>query len=558
VSVFALNNASSLTLLSYNQQIKFHMNDISGKVQQMKHFRLSLASISLLLAHGLAVADADVAPDNGAMVTAAAARKTPAIKTITNFSQALRCMDELFLGFGKQGIIITSAGIPDETGKVNMGTKEMVINAIAKMTLKSNAFEFIDFHSKNDDLAGLFAATGDADRKRPDYYIRGSISQMDSNAASNNKGIGFSLPFLDFGYSKDESFDLISMDMSIGEAATRKILPVTSTSNTMVIKKGGRSGEGGGKLGKLGLSFNIDLSRTEGLGATTRTLIELGLIESLGKFTQVPYWKCLDTDITNPVIRDQAREGFDNMKEKDQILFVQRKLGGSMNRYSGPMNGLMNDSLKNAVAEYQAQTGLIADGKVNFDLYASLLDDTQNMLAAAPTKPQAPPAYQPPAYQPPSPAATSAAPPVVMTSASAPAFSVNLQTSRGTRPSFKVGELLNLNLSLNGNGTAYCYYEDFNKTTVRLFPNRFHADSSLRAGAIMQLPNSGFKITLDQPGRERVACIGADHELLVPSSLSGVKDLTPLRVRSIDDIIGQFKQNNPMAVSSVVEISVTR
>lgn len=558
MSVFALNNASSLTLLSYNQQIKFHMNDISGKVQQMKHFRLSLASISLLLAHGLAVADADVAPDNGAMVTAAAAPKTPAIKTITNFSQALRCMDELFLGFGKQGIIITSAGIPDETGKVNMGTKEMVINAIAKMTLKSNAFEFIDFHSKNDDLAGLFAATGDADRKRPDYYIRGSISQMDSNAASNNKGIGFSLPFLDFGYSKDESFDLISMDMSIGEAATRKILPVTSTSNTMVIKKGGRSGEGGGKLGKLGLSFNIDLSRTEGLGATTRTLIELGLIESLGKFTQVPYWKCLDTDITNPVIRDQAREGFDNMKEKDQILFVQRKLGGSMNRYSGPMNGLMNDSLKNAVAEYQAQTGLIADGKVNFDLYASLLDDTQNMLAAAPTKPQAPPAYQPPAYQPPSPAATSAAPPVVMTSASAPAFSVNLQTSRGTRPSFKVGELLNLNLSLNGNGTAYCYYEDFNKTTVRLFPNRFHADSSLRAGAIMQLPNSGFKITLDQPGRERVACIGADHELLVPSSLSGVKDLTPLRVRSIDDIIGQFKQNNPMAVSSVVEISVTR
>ena len=79
------------------------------------------------------------------------------------------------------------------------------------------------------------------------------------------------------------------MDMSIGEAATRKILPVTSTSNTMGIKKGGRSGEGGGKLGKLGLSFNIDLSRTEGLGATTRTLIELGLIESLGKFTQVPY-----------------------------------------------------------------------------------------------------------------------------------------------------------------------------------------------------------------------------------------------------------------------------
>lgn len=512
---------------------------------------LLLAS-GLLLSHGLALADAD-SVDTGAMATAAAAPKTPAVKTITNFSQALRCMDELFLGFGKQGIIITSAGIPDETGKVNMGTKEMVINAIAKMTMKSNAFEFIDFHSKADDLAGLFAATGDADRKRPDYYIRGSISQMDSNAASSNKGVGFSLPFLDFGYSKDESFDLISMDMSIGEAATRKILPVTSTSNTMVIRKGGRSNEGGGKLGKLGLSFNVDLSQTEGLGATTRTLIELGLIEALGKFTQVPYWKCLDTDITNPVIRDQAREGFDNMKEKDRILFVQRKLGGSMNRYRGPMDGVMNGSLKSAVAEYQAQTGLIADGKINFDLYASLLDDTQNLLAAVPTRSQAPAAYQPPPPAAPAPAA----PAIVMASAP-PAFAVNLQTSRGSRPSFRVGELLNLNLSLNGNGTAYCYYEDFNKTTVRLFPNRFHADSSLRAGAIMPLPNAGFKITFDQPGRERVACIGADRELLVPPGLSGAKDLTPLKAKSVDDIIGQFRQNNPMAVSSVVDITVTR
>lgn len=517
----------------------------------MKKPGLLLAG-SLLVSHGLAIADADNV-DTGAMVTSAAAPKTPAVKTITNFSQALRCMDELFLAFGKQGIIITSAGIPDETGKVNMGTKEMLINAIAKMTMKSNAFEFIDFHSKADDLSGLFAATGDASRKMPDYYIRGSISQMDSNAASSNKGVGFSLPFLDFGYSKDESFDLISMDMSIGEAATRKILPVTSTSNTMVIRKGGRSNEGGGKLGKLGLSFNVDLSQTEGLGATTRTLIELGLIESLGKFTQVPYWKCLDTDITNPVIRDQAREGFDNMKEKDRILFVQRKLGGSMNRYRGPMDGAMNQPLKDAIAEYQAQVGLIADGKLNFDLYASLLDDTQNLLAAVPTRPQAPVAYQPPP-----PAQATAAPAVVMASAPAPAFAVNLQTSRGTRPSFRVGESLNLNLSLNGNGTVYCYYEDFNKTTVRLFPNRFHADSSLRAGAIMPLPNSGFKITFDQPGRERVACIGADHELLVPSGLSGAKDLTPLKAKSVDDIIAQFRQSNPMAVSSVVDITVTR
>ncbi|HZX29734.1 MAG TPA: hypothetical protein VFF03_00140, partial [Rhodocyclaceae bacterium] len=89
------------------------------------------------------------------MTSTAAAPKTPAIKTVTSFTQALRCMDELFLAYGKNGIVITSTGIPDETGKVRTGTKEMLISAVAKMTVKSNAFEFIDFHGAADDLGGL-------------------------------------------------------------------------------------------------------------------------------------------------------------------------------------------------------------------------------------------------------------------------------------------------------------------------------------------------------------------------------------------------------------------
>lgn len=513
--------------------------------------KLYLPCIILLMAAGSNALGRDI----GAEATTSAAPKTPAVKTITSFSQALRCMDELFLGFGKQGIVITSAGIPDETGKVKTGTKEMLITAVAKMTIKSNAFEFIDFHSQGDDLKNMFDSMGDRNRKMPDYYIRGSITQMDDNTVRKNKGAGISLPFLDFGYSKDESYDLISMDMSIGEAASRRILPATSTSNTMVITKGGKSGEGGGKLGKLGLSFNVDLSRSEGLGATTRTLLELGLIETLGKFTQVPYWRCLDTDLTNPVIRDQARENFDMLKDKDLVVFIQRKLGGSMKRYKGPIDGVMNDELKNAVAEYQAQTGLIANGKIDFDLYASLLDDTQNMLAAVPTTPPAA------AYVPGTSSAVSAPPPVAaIAPTSGPAassFRVSLESDRGAKPTYKVGELLNLSLSLNGHGTAYCYYEDATRNTARIFPNQFHADSSLKAGGNMQLPGVGFKIKFDQPGRERVACIGADRELIVPSLVKGAQDLRPLG-RALDDIVNQFKQNNPTAVASIVEITVTR
>ena len=490
--------------------------------------------------------------DPAATTTVAAAPKTPAIKTITNFSQALRCMDELFLAYGKTGIVVTSTGIPDETGKVRTGTKEMLITAIARMTVKSNAFEFIDFHNVGDDLGLLFATKGMDTMKVPDYYIRGSITQMDDNTIRKGSGFGIAAAFFDFGSSKDASYDVISMDMSVGDAASRKILAQTSTSNTMVIQKAGKSTEAGGKLGKIGFSFNVDFSRSEGLGATTRTLLELGLIETLGKFTQVPYWHCLDADLTNPVIREQALESFEMLKPEERVTFVQRKLGGSMNRYSGPIDGKMNEQLKDSILRYQAENNLIADGRLTFELYASLLDDTQNVLAAPPSTP---PVKQPTSVRPveQSPVAAQVASPVPLTP-----FRVNLQSERGSSPTYKVGEILNMSLSLSGDGTVYCYYEDVNRQVARIFPNQFSGNPTLRGGSTLRLPNGGFRIRFDKTGKERVACVAADQELVVPQALKGVPDLRPLPVTSLDDIVTRYRVGNPAVVASFIDVTVSQ
>jgi len=326
------------------------------------------------------------------------------------------------------------------------------------------------------------------------------------------------------------------MDMSIGDAATRKILPVTATSNSMVVIKAGKSGDGGSVLGKLGLTFSLDSSTSEGTGAATRALLELNLIETLGKFTQVPYWRCLDANITNPLIRDQARESYDRLQDTDRILFIQRKLGGSMNRYKGPVDGVANDELKQAVGEYQAAAGLVANSQINFDLYASLLDDIQNSLATLP-----------PAH--------SAMPPEASAHAAGP-FHVDLDSEKGGHPAYHVGEFLNMNLSLSSDGTAYCYYEDSAHNTARIFPNQFQSNPTLKGSSGVRLASEGFKIRFDQPGRERVACIGADRELVILQALVGVQDLTALPVNSIDDVIHQFRQINPAAVVSQIDISV--
>lgn len=520
-----------------------------------KPLTISIVSMALLSACAT-TKDVKTWKEPEAHVTTASAPKAPAVKTITNFSPALRCMDELFLAYGKNSIIITSTGIPDQTGKVQAGTKEMLITAVAKMTVKSNAFEFIDFHGGTDDLARLFDEKGKNQMLVPDYYIRGSITQMDDNAIRKNKGGGIAAAFFDFSASSDLGYDLISMDMSIGNASSRKILPQTSTANTMMITKTGKSTEGGGKLGKVGFSFNLDFSKSEGLGVTTRTLLELGLIETLGKFTQVPYWRCLDADITNPVIREQALETYSLLTEIERITFIQRKLGGGMKRYSGPIDGKMNETLKESILKYQAQNGLMADGKINFDLYANLMDDIQNVLAYVPSTPSS--AKNAPAVTQPLVPTTKQNNGSTTVTQAPSTFRVNLDSNRGSKPSYKVGDFLNMSVSLSGDGTVYCYYEDSNRKVARIFPNQFFGNPTLRAGNTMRLPSDGFKIRFDQAGNERVACIGSDREQVLPANLTGAKDLTPLAVSSLEEIVQQFRQINPASVVSYIGITVAR
>lgn len=489
----------------------------------------------------------------------AATPSTPAIKNITSFTPALRCMDELFVGFHKRGIVITSGGLPDETAKVKTGTKEMLISAVSRMSVRSGAFSFIDFHRTmggQDDLGHLFEMKGAEKTQLPDYYIRGSITQMDDNAIRKSKGFGFALPFLDFSLANDAAYDLLSIDMSVVEAGSRRILPDTSVANTMVIVKGGRSADGGGKIGKAGIQLSMDFSKTEGLGAATRALVELSLIEALGKFTQVPYWKCLDIDSGNPAMKETALEWFETSNDITRNTFVQRKLAG-MNRYNGPIDGKMNDGFKVSVSEYQARVGLIANGVVNFDLYFSLLDDTQNALAAMPKSAE---------VQLPSGVSTAVKTPPTVDSvlqgqdSNRPvdeSLRISFSTDRGTQPVYKIGETLQAQLTPTKSAISYCYYEDSANNVVRIFPNKFTPNTIIPANQKHPIAQYGFKIKFDRPGNERVACIASDKIMKVPDSLSGYQDFQKIPNFNIDRILLEYAKSNSDSRNASMRITVT-
>lgn len=507
---------------------------VRGSVLSSPVLFVSAAAVSL--------AGCVVDPPKPETATVAASVKTPATKTVTNFTPALRCMDDLLLAYGKRDIVITTAGIPDSTGKVMTGTKEMLISAASKMSIKSKGLTFIDYDTERADLLALFQdiqAAGAFQHKLPNYYIRGAITQLDENAIDSQQGGGIALPFLDVGISRDQVSSVVSMDMNVGETTTRMILPGVNATNSLIVTRSGRGTDVGGKLGKVGFAFNMSLNKSEGIGSGVRALIELGMIELVGKLTGTPYWKCLEIEKTNPIMTEQAREWYDGMKPEDRVKLVQRKLVG-MNLFQGAIDGIVSRELGSAIGKYQAENGLIADGRINFDLYYSLLDADQP-LASDPTGGSSAPVITA------SPRPAAAAGPMA----------VKLDTDRGPRPTYKPKEFLQARVSLSNDGILYCYYRDTSGTIARIFPNRFHPDAFVRGGQPFGLPpeSSPFKIRFDKPGQEHIVCFASEKDLPLPANLKGA-DLTPLKVASIEEISVALKKSNPNIAEAKLDIVI--
>jgi hypothetical protein len=458
------------------------------------------------------------------MATVAVQPKTAPVRNIGSFNEALRCMDDMFLAQGKRDIYITTAGIPDATGLIAAGTKEMFISAVSKMSAKSNAFQFVDYDVTQTDVQILSELVGlRQDFVAPSYYVRGAITQLDIGVLSSNANAAVSLPDVDIAASRDQITSVISMDLNVGKLVTRQIMPGISAENSIAVVQTGKGADVGGLIGKAGLSLSIALNRSEGFHQAVRNLVELSTIEVLGKLTRVPYWQCLSIESTNPTFKAEARDWFDTMSASERDRFVRTGLvrAGYLRGAGEP-----GTDLRDAIARYQAENDLVANGRIDFELYYRLL-----ATASRKGDPTA------------TPAATDAA---AVPAPAAPALPPRtiLGTSRGPRPTYRLGETMTVQLQPTADAFVYCYYQDAGGGLARIFPNRFQPDAFVQGQKLVEVPppaSQSFRIQFDRAGAEAVACLAAAEEvgLRLPATLK-VEDLAPLPLRSVEEVVAAF------------------
>lgn len=464
---------------------------------------------------------------------------TRPVRSMSSFSDALMCMDHMMREAEIPTTLITSKQIPDYSGRVPVAAKDMVITALSQMSRLSNAFRFVDFEvdiARQDtvqNLTTILLNNNQMQLQRPALYVSGAISFVDQNVLSTRHGAGVSGERVELGYDRSRGATIIGLEMHLGDFRTRTLIPGLDSANEVIIGNSGQGLDLAGKIGSYGVQFNVGRDLTQGSGAAMRTLVELAVIELAGKWTRLPYWRCLTLDNTHPEFQRQLREWFDESDGATHARMVQRYLAsqGYLPAFEQALP-LSSPVLREAVGRFQADIGMVVTGAINFPTYERALrefvaigDDGKLVRVGWPEL------------------STGQAPVAPL------AVNLQIENTVRDRTAFEAGTQIFSSVTVSRAAHLFCYLNDANGNVVKLLPNMVNPESLVSANQAIRLPDwmvpyPAFVLEAGAAGNEALMCVATNEDPMtrLPQELN-LPALTPMReVPSLEALREQFAE----------------
>ncbi len=205
---------------------------------------------------------------------------------------------------------------------------------------------------------------------------------------------------------------MISLDLHLVQYPSRRVLPGASVANSMVVVQRGIKGTAIGIIDNAALTIPLTIERVESESQAVRNLVELGVIELLGRHAGVPYWTCLEHPATDAKTEEKAERALVRSNPKQATHQAQVMLI-ALGRLSGTPTGELDAATRRAISTFQAEQNILPSGTVDYDLIRRLKEQTGG-IPSGPALMQSAPAAAPAAA---APAAATSAP-----ASSAPAF----------------------------------------------------------------------------------------------------------------------------------------
>ncbi len=463
-------------------------------------------------------------------------------RAVTNFTPALRCMDEMMFNQGVRDITMMMEDFRDVTQKLPISTRDMMTSAVSDMTRRSRAVRLSLFGSDQQNLTQFLqqAQKQSAFAVVPQYSMRGNISQLDDSVEKRGTSVGLGLAERLFGvrFGTETKFSVMGFDAALVETESMTLLPGVSSKNlTVLASRDTSAGDGEAKLTNPGLDvvFSFSASRADGPAQAARNMVELAAVELVGKLVRLPYWQCVNVNESDPEVQREMEDWFFSLDPPELRSFVQERMR-ERRYFDGAIDGQDSAHFTEAAAAYRQALGLPPTGEMDLAFFKRFIavPVAKGPLAALPHKSRVTAATASP------PESTLATAPTPVPAPEPPVEPSVAQLSLAAATTAN-RKGLQLEVQSASSGYLYCYSQDpVSQKIVRIFPNRFVRDPRIDAGKPVRLPD-GQRFLLNPAAQ--YACLYAPREVYgdLPAPLRW-GDFEEIRLKSFDEIRTHFSQ----------------
>lgn len=321
-------------------------------------------------------------------VPVSVATNAPAQK-VTAFTDNLKTFGLMMEIHRAQPLKVVVKDVVDKTGASFATGSEIQqnITEIVKSTLNSMG-ENVVFIEYDPEFVQAMQQTGYSDfsdKLIPDVVITGAITEFDRALESWEKGmdVGAEAEFRNINKalpSKTLSVEgsdtsmatkaRITVDFNLKDFRTLAGIPGMNIVNAIEVQKGQRKQEFGITL--FGPTFGSKGSRkiVQGRHDAVRQVVQSGLIQLMGRYAGVPYWKVFGEDaVADEIVIKSWMRGFPKLDDASRISLMQEKL--YLHGYNIDVNGKVDEKTKAAFSDFKSKNNL-PGGSLNADTFLKI------------------------------------------------------------------------------------------------------------------------------------------------------------------------------------------
>lgn len=295
------------------------------------------------------------------------------------YQGAVRKLGMMSVIYGSAPLHIMSKNIADNTG-TSAATKAEIprdITEIVKSTLNAVGGN-ITFIPYDPDFLANSMNTGYSNFENkliPDVVVSGGITEFDRALVTKGDSAEAEISLSDLGLSFEDqnkgSLAQVTLDFNMIDFTTLAGIPRVQAVNGIKLHKAVKEDSLGFTIKSVTFGGQGTIKKVQGRHAAVRLLVELSMVQLVGRHQKIPYWRLLPGGVRDEVVIEQVLTDYYEMSEAEKVVTIQSYL--HLHGYSVALNGQLDPTTKTALKDFTGKYG--ETGGVNEETYLALFEN---------------------------------------------------------------------------------------------------------------------------------------------------------------------------------------